>query len=301
MTPLVAVLFLLVLNPVIADDQPRVAIAPFRFTGANAQIREFADSLPEMLSTNLGRSFSISVLERPRLVEVLRELRLQQTDYIDGSTAQAIGRVVGANRLLVGSVTSLGTLVRLDSRLVDVATGKVVASAKAEGGTDNLFALADALSSRLLTASGAEPQFIQERRLFSLDQVFTISATPNPPGRETYIPLYSSSNPPFEIEGVIRSFNPTDMFSQAAPRVPEDAHVDLKVGNISVASLWITDRTVTGSVTESTVTIGDGIYSLRLEVIDVRWTPIYVRFTPGRYPRGQLAGATIRIVLTPLQ
>ncbi|HEV8267292.1 MAG TPA: tetratricopeptide repeat protein, partial [Thermoanaerobaculia bacterium] len=81
---------------------------------------------------------------------VLRKLRAAGAAD-DETLAAALGREVGARWVVLGGVQRVGETVRLTARLTEVASGGVVASAKADGTLATIFELQDRLV-RELTA-----------------------------------------------------------------------------------------------------------------------------------------------------
>jgi hypothetical protein len=72
----------------------------------------------------------IKVVEREKLVAMLEELRLGSSELADESTRLKVGRMIGAREMVFGGYMVVGNTMRLDLRMVDVATGKVVKTAK---------------------------------------------------------------------------------------------------------------------------------------------------------------------------
>ena len=71
-----------------------------------------------------------AVVERQRLLAVLEELRLGSSALADESTRLRVGRLSGARFMVFGGYQVAGGQTRIDLRLVDVETGKVVRAAK---------------------------------------------------------------------------------------------------------------------------------------------------------------------------
>jgi hypothetical protein len=69
------------------------------------------------------------VVERRLLDRALGELELSLTDLVHPDEAKRFGRLVGAEGMLVGTLTDLGTEVKLNARVVEVETGHVVGAA----------------------------------------------------------------------------------------------------------------------------------------------------------------------------
>ncbi|WP_243438661.1 FlgO family outer membrane protein [Fundidesulfovibrio soli] len=143
-------------GPAAAQQPPQAK--PFKIA-----ILEFDAVTDEALKENLGRvtaeflitsavnSGSFSVVERAALKKVLDEMQFGQGSNAPGTVAQAIGSMVGAQGVLTGSVAKTGASVRLDARLVDVATGSIVAArnAYAKGDLRSIATAAELLVSQL--------------------------------------------------------------------------------------------------------------------------------------------------------
>ncbi len=66
------------------------------------------------------------IVERERLLLVLEEQRLGTTSLVDESTRLKLGRLLGARRMIFGGYQVIGDQMRLDLRLLDVESGKVL-------------------------------------------------------------------------------------------------------------------------------------------------------------------------------
>ncbi len=66
------------------------------------------------------------IVERERLLLVLEEQRLGTTSLVDESTRLKLGRLLGARRMIFGGYQVIGEQMRLDLRLVDVESGKIL-------------------------------------------------------------------------------------------------------------------------------------------------------------------------------
>jgi curli biogenesis system outer membrane secretion channel CsgG len=67
-----------------------------------------------------------TIVERERLNLALEELRLGTTSLVDETTRLKLGRMVGARFMVFGCYQIIGNQMRLDLRLVEVETGKVL-------------------------------------------------------------------------------------------------------------------------------------------------------------------------------
>ena len=67
------------------------------------KMEPLSKGIADMLITELTNIKAFKVVERERLNDVIDELKLQQTGVFDQSTAQKIGKLLGAQTLLLGS------------------------------------------------------------------------------------------------------------------------------------------------------------------------------------------------------
>jgi curli biogenesis system outer membrane secretion channel CsgG len=91
----------------------KIAVLPFDYSAVQGQWGEnpinIGEGLSEMLVTELVKSGAYLVVERAKLKEILKEQKLEQTEVFDQETAVRIGRLVGVNAVICGSVTRFGT------------------------------------------------------------------------------------------------------------------------------------------------------------------------------------------------
>ncbi len=85
--------------------------------------------ISEFLTTSAVESKRFDVVERSLLDKVMKELELGQSGLIEEGKAREIGRMVGASTILTGSVSRMGNTLRIDVRLIDVESGKILAAA----------------------------------------------------------------------------------------------------------------------------------------------------------------------------
>lgn len=73
-----------------------------------------------------------SLVERGQLDKVLKELKIEDTALIDPTTAGKIGKLSGADLMLLGEITDSDSLVVINARLMETATGRSVAAERVE-------------------------------------------------------------------------------------------------------------------------------------------------------------------------
>ena len=118
-----------------------IAIAYFDNNTGDAALDPLRKGLADMLITDLGAVGSLQIVEREKLNQVLGELQLSKSKFIDPRTAQKLGKGLAAELIMTGSYALGGDSLRVDVRVIEVKTGRVAASDKVEGKKDDFFAI----------------------------------------------------------------------------------------------------------------------------------------------------------------
>jgi hypothetical protein len=78
------------------------------------------------------------VVDRDNLMKILEELQLGSSELADPGTRLRLGRIMGAEQMVFGAFQMIGRMQRVDLRLVDVSTGKILKTASGMAGTADL-------------------------------------------------------------------------------------------------------------------------------------------------------------------
>ena len=89
-----------------------------------------------MMISDFNDSKCFLMVERTRLEDIIKELKLTETKNFDSSTTVKIGKLLGSEYLVLGSYFEFMGTFRIDARLVKVETGKIIASAGFSGKVD---------------------------------------------------------------------------------------------------------------------------------------------------------------------
>jgi hypothetical protein len=90
-------------------------------------VREDVLVISDALANNLQKTGKFRVMERSQMDQILKEQNFQATGACDGSQcAVEIGKLVGLDRMVVGSIGQIGSTYSLNLRLVDVGTGEAI-------------------------------------------------------------------------------------------------------------------------------------------------------------------------------
>ena len=93
-----------------SEEKPRIAVIDFDFSSVGSRdllslIPGGADGVADLLVTGLVQSGEYTVVERSEIETILAEQNLGASGRVDASTAAEIGRILGVNAVIIGSVT----------------------------------------------------------------------------------------------------------------------------------------------------------------------------------------------------
>jgi TolB-like protein len=129
-----------------------VAVSYFDNNTGLPELEPLAKGLADMLITDLSQLSSVRIVERQRLNQVLAELKLSRSKFIDPKTAQRLGKGLAAQFILSGGYTLVGDTLRIDARVFNVQTGAVLLSQRVEGKKDEFFAIEKDIADLLIGA-----------------------------------------------------------------------------------------------------------------------------------------------------
>lgn len=155
MKKLLFTLFLLFLGILAsAQDFKTLSVLYFTNTAKNTDHQWLSRGLTDMVVSDLGSLGKITLVEREELEKLLAEQEFMTSGMADASQAPALGKILGADRLVYGSFVVLGPQIRLDAKAVDPATGAVKATASASGSFEKLLDLVPDLARKLAAGLG---------------------------------------------------------------------------------------------------------------------------------------------------
>ena len=126
---------------------------------------------------HLGRAFSsmmisdlsvierIQLIERERIEDLVAELDLQQSAYVDPESAQSVGMIIGAEYLVTGAFITVDPEIRMDTRIARVETSEIVTAAEVTGQQETLFDLQQRLADQVIDGLELVLSADEERQL----------------------------------------------------------------------------------------------------------------------------------------
>jgi curli biogenesis system outer membrane secretion channel CsgG len=167
----VLAVFLAALTVAGAQTKKRVAVMNFDYATVRTSVaalfgtnQDVGKGIADMLVDRLVSDGVYSVIERKELDKILGEQNFANSDRADASTAAKIGRVLGVDAIIIGSITQFGrddkkndiaggavsrglgkfgiggvqrtqatAVVQITSRMIDTSTAEILATAAARG------------------------------------------------------------------------------------------------------------------------------------------------------------------------
>ncbi len=114
----------------IPDKQTVVAVADF--VTDQGKVTRLGRVVTDKIISVLVKSGRFSVLERELIDRVIAEQKFQLSPFADENSAAEFGKILGAEAIITGKLSDLGSVFYLSTRAVDVTTGSLLTSADAE-------------------------------------------------------------------------------------------------------------------------------------------------------------------------
>lgn len=128
--------------------------------------------LAQMFASELSQLQDLQLVERADLNRIIEEMKLAQAGMIDEKTAQQVGRLAGAQHLLLGGFIYLpNKKIRLDVRVVEVETGRTLKAGERTGKEEQLFDMVKELNRKLAKDLAVRASAAELARLENLHNV----------------------------------------------------------------------------------------------------------------------------------
>lgn len=97
------------------------------FRDLNGEVPALGRYIAEEMVTRLFIREGVRVIEQAQLERALDELKFSQTDLFDPDLAKKLGKFVGADAILAGTLTTLDSTVRVNARLFSTDRAEILA------------------------------------------------------------------------------------------------------------------------------------------------------------------------------
>jgi TolB-like protein len=105
-------------------------VAVIEFSDLNGYRSALGPFIAEELTTQLFivKPGAFDVVERQQLAKVLQEQKLSTTSLFDAETIANIGKILGIQAIVTGSIADLGNEIKINARSISVETARVFAA-----------------------------------------------------------------------------------------------------------------------------------------------------------------------------
>ncbi|MDD5711323.1 MAG: FlgO family outer membrane protein [Smithellaceae bacterium] len=104
-----------------AETKATVAVIDFETIGTEDYLGR---AVAEIMRTELIDTGKYRVVERSQINRVISEQSFQKSGIIDERSATEIGKLLGADLIIIGSVVKLGNAYTINARMIDLKTGE---------------------------------------------------------------------------------------------------------------------------------------------------------------------------------
>ncbi|HEX6322543.1 MAG TPA: FlgO family outer membrane protein [Vicinamibacterales bacterium] len=134
------------------SGKPALAVLYFENNTGDPALDWMRTGLTDMLVNDLSQSGGYEVVGTDRLVEILQDLQRADDRVMSADLVRQVATRAAADTVLVGSYVKAGGTIRINARLQDAQTGRIVSTERVEGpGEASLFSLVDELTRRFRT------------------------------------------------------------------------------------------------------------------------------------------------------
>jgi tRNA A-37 threonylcarbamoyl transferase component Bud32/tetratricopeptide (TPR) repeat protein/TolB-like protein len=146
-------------EPVPASLDPHVvAVLPFRVSGGDSALAYLQEGFGELLAVQLTGEGGLRAAEPRIVLEAWRRAFAGRGENAGSRAAFAVGRQVGAGRVVEGAITGTQRHVVVSASLLETLTGATVGRASVEGPLEGLDQLVNWLTAELLSWQAGERQ-----------------------------------------------------------------------------------------------------------------------------------------------
>ena len=137
---------------VVGQEKQRIAVSPATGNADSGVKSEVEEALLEAVS-NEG---TYILVERSKFAQIQREQEFQQSGFVDDEQIVEVGRLAGAELMLLLSVNQVGSYYKIRYRLVNISTGTVLNSMTKDASVGNIFEVISTISKESLWKTNKE-------------------------------------------------------------------------------------------------------------------------------------------------
>jgi adenylate cyclase len=138
----------------VTDEKPAIAVLPLANRTGDSDSEYFVDGLTQDVINSLGRFAALTVMSWNAVLPYKAK----------PASPEQIGRNLGVNYMVEGSVLRVRDRLRVEAQLVDTRMGRVLWSGSFDAARADVFALQDNMTTQIVTAAAIRVAQIEQRR-----------------------------------------------------------------------------------------------------------------------------------------
>ena len=149
-----------------AAEPSTLAVIPLSQGAGSEEYLGLGKALAGMLVSDLSGVAALQLVERDRLDDLMTEMELSDTGFVDESTAQKLGKGLGAELMLLGSYSVVGETFVMDGRIVGVESGEILKAVTANGTVGDFVSVEKELMEQMLDGIEISLSSSERRKLY---------------------------------------------------------------------------------------------------------------------------------------
>lgn len=144
-----AVFFLLLFSVYVFAEQV-IGVSSFTNLTGDKSMSWLEVGIAESVSYKLRNIQDYIVIDRVNVDKVVNEVQLGQSGLLDDTKAKKAGKALGADIIVVGSYMKSNNRIRINAKLIEVESHKILKQVQADGVLDNIFELQDEIALKII-------------------------------------------------------------------------------------------------------------------------------------------------------
>jgi len=255
--PLAILLIFLHILPSIPFAKQAQTIAVIEFEGLDIS-QVAAKALTNELESYLSNMGIYRVVERGQMENILQEQGLQQTGCISSECAVEVGQALGAQLLVSGSISKIGTIYSIAAKILDVETGEVIKSANYRYRGEDIGELLEGMADIATQLTG---------KSVNKTPVVTKPSSITPPKTPPSVP-YTRTEKPRSVKygpgtgSVVFNFNTDSLSSWSLNNLPKQQDLELRLYTTDGNNTQVNRSYIKNIYNPQTVTLPSGLYRI---------------------------------------
>ncbi|MBN1898217.1 MAG: hypothetical protein JW827_05540 [Spirochaetes bacterium] len=129
----------------------RIGVLSFENTSKSHDLEYLSKTIPESISTFLGKQNELKVIDWESVQQKLNALSLSMEDFNTLNGEMLLGKILKVDTLIRGSFVEVNNKIRINTKLIDISSGTIITSDQIEGDLNkDVFLLMDKTSQTIL-------------------------------------------------------------------------------------------------------------------------------------------------------